>query len=94
MGVLYFLKRHGGYFRPGAHGYTQDILEAGIFSREEANRYRCVDSPIVEIIAIEDLRQIAVEMLNKARADVARSKQLIGTMDSGEMPSVLRENAS
>lgn len=94
MSALFFLKRHGNYFRPGAHGYTTDILEAGIFDEDDAKSYRNIDSPRVEIIPIADLRGIAVEILNKARSDRDRSKILIGTMDSGKRPSVLRGEAS
>lgn len=35
----YFISRHGGWFRPGGHGYTRHLSEAGIFTAEEARSY-------------------------------------------------------
>jgi hypothetical protein len=38
-GKEYFLRRHGGWFRPEAHGYTDDISHAGVYSAEDARGY-------------------------------------------------------
>jgi hypothetical protein len=41
--VPYLIRRHGGFFRPNAHGYTTDITQAGVFEKEEAERYLDVE---------------------------------------------------
>ena len=89
---FYFLKRHGNYFRPEARGYTSDVLEAGIYSKEQARSYEGIDSPIVEIIPISDLRDIVVEIRKKAQFDARRAGSLLNTIDSGRLPSPLRDN--
>lgn len=38
-GREYFLRRHGGWFRPEAHGYTDDVSHAGVYSAEETRGY-------------------------------------------------------
>lgn len=38
-GREYFLRRHGGWFRPKAQGYTDDIALAGTFSAEDTRGY-------------------------------------------------------
>lgn len=35
----YFIRRHGGWFRPGAHGYTNELAEAGVFAGADAKGY-------------------------------------------------------
>jgi len=35
----FLLKRHGGWFRPGAHGYTDDLSQAGVFCGKDAKSY-------------------------------------------------------
>ena len=36
MSRAYLIRRHGAYFRPAACGYTDEIVTAGLFAREEA----------------------------------------------------------
>ena len=38
-GHEYFIRRHGGWFRPQAHGYTNDLAEAGVFMGSDAKGY-------------------------------------------------------
>lgn len=38
-GREYFLRRHGGWFRPEAHGYTDDVSHAGVYSARDARSY-------------------------------------------------------
>ncbi|MFP5514083.1 MAG: hypothetical protein ACLGJC_13460 [Alphaproteobacteria bacterium] len=51
----YLIRRHGGWFRPGAHGYTRHLSEAGIFTAEQARAYIDVDglsvAPVGSILA-------------------------------------------
>lgn len=42
-GQLYLISRHGGWFRPEAHGYTNQIGHAGLFSAETARGYLDVE---------------------------------------------------
>lgn len=36
MSDYHLIGVRGGYWRPGGHGYTSEILEAGVFTKEEA----------------------------------------------------------
>lgn len=47
----YFIRRHGGWFRPNAQGYTCDIAEAGLFPGVEARKYLDVDGLVVVPLA-------------------------------------------
>lgn len=39
MDEPYLIRRHGAFFRPDAAGYTTEIAAAGLYSREEAEKY-------------------------------------------------------
>lgn len=38
-GEQYFIKREGAWFRPGAHGYTMELSEAGLFAGKTAKHF-------------------------------------------------------
>ena len=46
-GEMYFLQRGGSWFRPGAHGYTGDISEAGTFNAKTARGYLDVEDMVM-----------------------------------------------
>jgi len=97
MNRLYFLKRHGGFFKPGAHGYTDDIFQAGIFEHDKAMSYGDVESPRVEVIPIHELRDDVVLALEDARKAARSAIGLLQVMDIGRLPTmqdVLRESLS
>ena len=43
MKDLYFIRRHGAFFRPNACGYCTDIAGAGVFSGDTARTYLDVE---------------------------------------------------
>lgn len=77
-----FLKRHGEYFRPDAKGYTDDILQAGLYTDEQAAKYRNVDSPPVRIIPVEQMRREAEERLYQAKVDQRAAEMMLALMES------------
>jgi hypothetical protein len=81
MSNLYFLKRHGGYFRPNARGYTMDILEAGLYEHDDAMSYRDIDSPSVLIIPAKDLRDVVEGLKAEGERMIERSGALLQTID-------------
>lgn len=54
-GSLYLIRRHGGYFRPGARGYTVELAAAGTFPAVTARQYLDVEGlsvvPIQAVVA-------------------------------------------
>ena len=75
----YLISRHGSWFRPGGHGYTRDLAEAGIFTAAEARSYIDVDGlSVVRAGAlltgldweIADLER-KLTMARKLRAEIA-----------------------
>lgn len=60
---LYFIRRHGGWFRPEAHGYTGDLSAAGAFVGANAKGYLQAEG--VELVAVRDL----LPMLKKQMGD-------------------------
>lgn len=79
----YLISRHGGWFRPGGHGYTRDLAEAGIFTAEQARSYIDVDGlSVVRASAIltgldweiADLER-RLTMARKLRAEIAGAAQ-------------------
>jgi len=43
MAEQYIIRRNGSYFRPNAAGYTTSLLEAGLYSREDAESFQTKD---------------------------------------------------
>jgi hypothetical protein len=57
----YLIRRHGAWFRPGAHGYSSFYGGAGIFDRDKAVSYTDVEG--LTIHHIDDLLvQIRAEL--------------------------------
>ena len=74
-GEVYFIRRHGGYFRPGAHGYTDHIAAAGLFSPKDARRYLEVEGlSVVPFSALR--REVAAEAKDYAQRAAMLRKML------------------
>jgi hypothetical protein len=70
-GREYFLRRHGGWFRPAAHGYTDDISHAGLFSALDARGYMQAEG----VTAVRaDLMKL--EILHEMDSAIARASNL------------------
>jgi len=63
-GLYLIVKRHSGWFRPGAHGYTDKLGEAGTFTGADAVDYLEVEGislwPLVTVRAIVMNQIVAV----------------------------------
>ena len=60
-GEVYLISRHGGWFRPGAHGYCSSFSEAGVFDAATARGYLDVEG--LSVVPISSLRgDVAAEM--------------------------------
>ena len=73
-GELYFIRRHGGYFRPGAHGYCQDVAGAGLFTAEKARAYLDVNG--LSVVPLKAMR----ETLIGQAAELAKSMEALRAM--------------
>lgn len=76
---FYFICRYRGYFRPGAHGYTDRIARAGLFSAEKARSYLDVEG--VSLIPLSSATDELERLLEEAREDVATLSTLLANPD-------------
>lgn len=64
-GRSYLISRHGGWFRPGAQGYTRELAHAGIFTATEARDYIDIDGlsvmPLSAMAGALDAEIVATE---------------------------------
>lgn len=70
-GDMYFVRRHGGWFRPGAHGYTNDIASAGEFTADQARGYMQAEG--VTVVSIYGARK---EIFKEMQETFARASKL------------------
>ena len=77
-GQIYLLRRHGGFFRPGAHGYTADLWSAGLFGPDEARGY--LDAEGVSATPLADYRDRVVKDIADRCAEIAALTKLIERM--------------
>jgi hypothetical protein len=68
--MLYVIRRHGGFFRPRAAGYTQDVADAGLFRKDEADRYADVEG--LTIHPVSDFTEGINREINATEARLAR----------------------
>lgn len=76
-GAIYLIRRHGAYFREGAHGYTNELAAAGMFSGADARRYLEVEG--LSVVPLASLRRkIAAEAqtMEGAAAALRRLEQI------------------
>jgi hypothetical protein len=45
MSDLYYILKRGAFYRPDAHGYTQNVWEAGSFTHDDAVSYSHPNGP-------------------------------------------------
>ena len=72
--ALYLISRYGSYFKPGAHGYTRDLSEVGLFTGDDAAGYLCVEGlsivptwyAIAQVVADIDGHQEAITRLRES----------------------------
>lgn len=63
-GREYFLRRHGGWFRPMAHGYTDDVAHAGTYTAEEARGYMSAEG--VTAVWVRSMKPEIMKQLDDA----------------------------
>lgn len=56
----YLIMRHGGWFRPEAHGYTNDLSEAGVFMGHDARGYLQTEG--VSLHSLREMRREVYKM--------------------------------
>jgi len=66
---VYLIKRHGGWFRPGAHGYTQKLGDAGTFTGAEAIGY--LDAEGVSLWPLVTVRAFVLSEIVELSAEMA-----------------------
>ena len=69
----HFIRRRGGWFRPKAQGYTTRIVEAGLFSGDEARAYQR-DVEGISIYRMTAVRADLADAIVEARAVLARAE--------------------
>src|SRR6185312_6918413 len=74
-GELYFISRHGGYFRPHAQGYTSILAHASLFTAPVARAYLDVEG--LSVIPLSSVRDSLKDYLRRAEKDVAALRVLI-----------------
>jgi hypothetical protein len=76
-GELYFLCRHGGYFRPKAQGYTDCMSFAAVYSAAVARDYLDVEG--LSVIPLSSVRDELEERVRRLVDEVASINTLIHT---------------
>ena len=69
---IFFVRRSSGLFRPGAHGYTSNVEEAGIFPGAVAKRF--LDAEGVELISG---REMALELARERHEAADRIREML-----------------
>ncbi len=65
-GQMYFLRRHGSWFRPDAHGYTRELCAAGIYDSKTARNYLDVEG--LSVVSLRSMKYvIQQEMRDSAK---------------------------
>lgn len=52
MGEHFVIRRNGAFFRSGAAGYTNRVIEAGFYTAEEAEHYYDVEGVTIEPLSL------------------------------------------
>ena len=78
----FVIRRNGAFFRPNAEGYTNHVIAAGFYTREEADRYA-------------DVEGVTIEPLSRYRDDAERTKaecdRLLATLHTPPPVATARE---
>jgi hypothetical protein len=78
-GELYLIRRHGGFFRPGAHGYTIHLAAAGLFDAKVARSYLSVDG--LSVVPVGSVVKRAQIELSEAEAIAAGLRDFLAIAD-------------
>lgn len=68
---MHFLRRNGGWFRPKAQGYTDDIAQAGIFTTAEVMDYMKAEG--VTAVPVASMKQ---DIWKQVRESLERAAKL------------------
>lgn len=82
-GQLYLLRRHGGFFRPDAHGYTMKLADAGLYTAERARQYLDVEG--LSVVPLTSVRGRLEQEAEAAERDAAALRDKINI--AGHMPA-------
>jgi len=83
---LYLIKRHDGWFRPGAAGYTRKFGDAGTFTGAEAIGY--LDAEGVSLWPLVTVRAVVLDEIVALSAEMAGLTALLKL--AYEQPSTAR----
>lgn len=70
-GREYFIRRGGAWYRENAAGYTQDLLEAGVYSASVARSHLSAEG--VTVVPLDSMRD---EIWKKMQATLERAAKL------------------
>lgn len=71
MAEPYLIKRHGGWFRPNAQGYTRTLADAGLYSETRARSYLDVEGLTIHP---------ASALVAKAREEIAQHEAAVAAL--------------
>lgn len=71
----YLIRRHGAYFRPDAHGYTDHLAAAGTFAGADARRYLDVEG--LSVVPLRSMRETISTQIAEAEYAAVRLKELL-----------------
>lgn len=75
-GQMYFLRRHGSWFRPDAHGYTIELCAAGIYDSETARDYLDVEG--LSVVSVRSMK----EAIQQEMRDAAKRFSMLCDLDT------------
>lgn len=60
-----YIKKRGGYYRPNSCGYTDHIVRAGVYTKEDALKHyeHCDELTLIPIIVEEHNKRIKEEVM-------------------------------
>lgn len=74
---LHYLRRHGGWFRPEAAGYTDDIAQAGVYTADVARNYMQAEG--VTAVPVSSMRGAIWKEMQECLARAAKLSELATT---------------
>lgn len=81
-GQRYFIRRHGGWFRPHANGYTMEIARAGTYTAREARHYlRSVED--IEIVPVASAHPLIRAQIAAKIAELAALSAMVDGAPDG-----------
>ena len=71
----HLIRRHGGWFRPNAQGYTTSLADAGIYPGKTARRYLDVEG-----LTIHPVASVLAQMRQEAEGHEAAAAKIRDAM--------------